>query len=60
MLFCDENGQMIEERKIDLNVLGKMMNENGIQVSPQISGNMSSLLETFGGIDYNERVIQVQ
>ena len=42
-----------------MNFLGKVMNENGIIVSPQISNNMSSLLETFG-IQYNEKVIQVQ
>ena len=60
MLFCDENGQMIDDRTIDLNVLGKMMNDHGITVNPQISHNMSSLLETFGGISYDERVVQVQ
>lgn len=44
MLFCDENGQMIDEKTVDMNFLGKIMNENGIVVSPQISNNMSSLL----------------
>ena len=59
MLFCDESGQMKKERNIDLNSLGKIMNEQGILVSPQISQNMSSIFETFGGIQYDERVIQV-
>ena len=60
MLFCDETGQMRNERNIDLNSLGKIMNEQGILVSPQISQNMSSIFETFGGIQYDERVIQVE
>ena len=59
MLFCDESGQMKKERNIDLNSLGRIMNEQGILVSPQISQNMSSIFETFGGIQYDERVIQV-
>ena len=44
MLFCDEDGEMIHERTIDMNTLGKMMNDNGIVVSSQVSSNMSSLL----------------
>ncbi len=53
MLFCDEKGQMIAERVVDMNSLGKVMNSCGIAVSPQVSQNMSSLLETFGGIGYD-------
>lgn len=53
MLFCDEKGQMIAERVVDMNSLGKVMNSCGIAVSPQVSQNMSSLLETFGGISYD-------
>lgn len=60
MLFCDESGQMYTTRNIDLNSLGKTMNENGIAVSLQVSRNMSSILEAFGGIRYDERVIQVE
>lgn len=26
MLFCDENGQMINDRVVDMNTLGKIMN----------------------------------
>jgi hypothetical protein len=36
------------------------MNENGILVSLQVSQNLSSLLEAFGGIGFDERVVQVQ
>lgn len=43
MLFCDDEGQMHKERTIDLNTLGKLMNENGITVGSQISHNMASL-----------------
>lgn len=44
MLFCDADGQMIEDKSVDLNALGKKMNEHGINVSPQIADNMSNIL----------------
>jgi hypothetical protein len=52
MLFCDQDGQMIEEKSVDLNSLGKKMNENGITVAGVVSENMSNILEAFGGIKY--------
>ena len=60
MLFCDADGQMIEEKSVDLNVLGKKMNEHGITVSQQVADNMSNLLEAFGGIKYEEKVVKMQ
>jgi hypothetical protein len=60
MFFCDEKGQMINDRVVDMNSLGKIMNDNGITVSPPISQNLSSLMEAFGGIAYDERVVQIQ
>lgn len=59
MLFCDNEGEMLKERTIDLNTLGKLMNENGITVGSQISHNMASLFETFGGITYDEKITQI-
>ena len=52
MLFCDQDGQMIDEKSVDLNSLGKKMNENGITVSQNVTENMSNILEAFGGITY--------
>ena len=52
MLFCDPNGQMINEMSIDLITLGKIMNENGITVTQPITQNMPSIMEAFGGICY--------
>ena len=37
MIFCDENGQMIKDRNIDLNTLGRIMSENGLNINPQIN-----------------------
>lgn len=51
---------MIKEKNIDLNVLGKIMSENGLNITPQINENMCSVLEAFGGISFLERVSQVQ
>lgn len=44
MIFCDTDGQMIEEKSVDLNVLGRKMNDRGINVSQNVSDNMSSIL----------------
>ena len=60
MLFCDQDGQMIDEKSIDLNALGKKMNENGITVSQNVTDNMSNILEAFGGICYEQRVVKMQ
>ena len=44
MLFCDKDGEMITDKSVDLNVLGKRLAEAGVTVSPQVSDNMSSIL----------------
>ncbi len=44
MLFCDEDGQMIEEKSVDVNVLGRKMNDKGITVGQNVSDNMCSIL----------------
>jgi hypothetical protein len=31
MLFCNQNGEMIEERTVDLNELGNILREKGIE-----------------------------
>jgi hypothetical protein len=60
MLFCDENGQMIKDKNIDLNALGKIMSEKGLNITQQMNENMCSVLQGFGGIDFLERVREVQ
>ena len=52
MLFCDENGQMIKDKNIDLNALGKIMSEKGLNITQQMNENMCSVLQGFGGIDF--------
>jgi hypothetical protein len=59
MLFCDENGEMIRENTVDLVSLGKTMNDVGILVSQPISDNMHCLLEAFGDIISEEKMIKV-
>ena len=51
---------MIDEKSVDLNSLGKKMNENGITVASYVSENMSNILEAFGGIKYEEKVVKIQ
>lgn len=51
---------MIKDKNIDLNTLGKIMSESGLNITPQINENMSSVLEAFGGINFLERNSMVQ
>lgn len=44
MLFCDKDGQMINEKSVDLNTLGKKMLQNNINVNQQVNDNMTSIL----------------
>ena len=60
MLFCDDDGQMINEKSVDLNSLGKKMIEKGLIISPQITENMCSILEAFGSIKYEEKTVKIQ
>ncbi len=59
MLFCDKMGQMVHQRTVDLNTLGKNMNDNQIPVAQAVCDNMSSLLEAFGGITYTDKTVTV-
>lgn len=59
MLFCDDNGEMITENTVDLVSLGKTMNEVGIAVSQPIADNMHCLLEAFGEVVTEEKMIKM-
>lgn len=50
---------MIEEYTVDLTSLGKLMNDVGLTVSQAISENMHCILEAFGGIRSEERVVKM-
>lgn len=58
MLFCNQNGEMIEERTVDLNELGNILREKGIEITDQIADNMAAFLKCFGEIEYQEEVIE--
>ncbi len=51
---------MIKDRNVDLNNLGRVMSDNGLNITPQINENMCSVLEAFGAIKYTERTSMVQ
>jgi hypothetical protein len=51
---------MIQDKSVDLNVLGKKMTEAGLTINPQVNDNMCSILEAFGDIIYEERVVRMQ
>jgi hypothetical protein len=51
---------MIKDRNVDLNNLGRVMSDNGLNITPQINENMCSVLEAFGAIEYTERTSMVQ
>ena len=51
---------MIKDRNSDLNTVGRIMSENGMNIPPQVNENMCSVLEAFGAISYSERTSMVQ
>ena len=51
---------MINEKSVDMNTLGKKMSDHGISVPQQVSDNMCSILEAFGDINYEEKVVKIQ
>ena len=59
MLFCDEDGEMIPSRHVDLITLGDTLRAQNLDIPPNISDNLANLLECFGEIDCDERIIQV-
>ena len=60
MIFCDKDGEMIQDKSVDLNALGRRMTDEGLSISPQVNDNMCSILEAFGDIVYEERVVKMQ
>lgn len=49
---------MINDRVVDMhNSLARSMVDNGIVISPQVSQNLSSILQAFGGIGFDARTV---
>ncbi|EAR95092.1 hypothetical protein TTHERM_00641200 (macronuclear) [Tetrahymena thermophila SB210] len=59
MMFCNENGEMKEERHVDLNDLGNELNKQKMDIAPEVCENLASFLECFGEIKYEEEIIMV-
>ena len=58
-MFTKESGEMNDGRCVDLNKVGKQLQNLGCNVQPSIQENMSSILECFGEIQPEVQVIQV-
>lgn len=59
MHFCDKDGEMIKTNSVDLGGLAKTMGELGFEISLSVLENLYSILEAFGGIKYDESVVQM-
>lgn len=61
MLFCNENGEIINERSVDLNEFGTILKTNikDIELTEAVSENMANFLKCFGDVKYDEEVIMV-
>lgn len=57
-LFTNENGEMNEEIKQDLNTLGSTLNSMGLEIPMQVVENMCSMLECYGDIMPEKKIIQ--
>ena len=61
MLFCNENGEIINERSVDLNEFGTILKTNikDIELTEAVSENMANFLKCFGDVQYDEEVTMV-
>lgn len=57
MLFCNENGEMKDNRCVDLNELGDTLKQRSIAVNADVSENMASFLQCFGDIVFEEETV---
>ncbi len=62
MLFCNQDGEMREERSLDLVELGEILKNKGLNIHPDVNENMANFLKCFGDIDWDEEkeLIQVK
>jgi hypothetical protein len=56
-LFTNENGEMDENLKQDLNVLGSNLNKIGFEIPIAVVENMCSMLECYGEIKPERKII---
>lgn len=59
ILFCDQDGELIPSRHVDLIQLGDTLKQQGLDIAIPVCENFANLLECFGEIDCDERIIQV-
>lgn len=59
MQFCDKDGEMVKTNSVDLGGLAKTMGDLGFDVNLAALENLYSILEAFGGIKYDESVVQM-
>ena len=59
ILFCNQDGEMIPSRHVDLISFGEVLKGQGLDVPPNVSDNLANIFECFGEIQCDERVIQV-
>lgn len=58
-MFTNENGEMDDSLKQDLNMLGTVLNKMGLEIPMPVVENMCSMLECYGDINPEKHVIQV-
>lgn len=58
-LFTNDNGEMDDELKLDMNTLGATLNKNGLEIPMPVVDNLCSLLECYGDLKPQTNVIQV-
>ncbi len=59
MLFCNQDGELIPTRHVDLIAMGEILRARGLDIPNNISDNFANTLECFGELECDERIIQV-
>ena len=56
--FVDENGEPSDKRCFDIMLLSKKLSKAGINVPPNYTDKIGPILLCFGGIPYEERMVE--
>lgn len=57
MEFCNEDGEMIPTRHVDLIAFGEVLKAKGLDIQGNVIENIANIFECFGEIECDERII---
>jgi hypothetical protein len=59
-LFCEKNGEMVDERSIQFENIVEGLETGGFKLPESIKSNLFSILTCFGSLKYEKKIIQLK